>query len=83
LFTPRGIALPDSEKAEAIADSLETELHPVIETSVPAFIEIIDAELRLYPMTPASEPKLTNNEGVQEVFTCLMVNNMPSPSRYV
>jgi hypothetical protein len=41
-----GIALSDSEKAEALADSLETQLQPVTDPSVPAVIEMVNAELR-------------------------------------
>jgi hypothetical protein len=35
----RGIALSDSEKAETLADNLETRFQPVADSSVPAVIE--------------------------------------------
>jgi len=60
LVTPGEIALSNSEKAEALADSLETQFQPVTVPSVPAVIEIVDMALESYLQTPASEPKLTN-----------------------
>jgi hypothetical protein len=38
LVTPRGIAFSDSEKPEALADTLETQFQPVADTSVPAVL---------------------------------------------
>jgi len=58
LGTPGGIALSDSEKAKALADSLETQFRPVTDSSVPAGIEMVDVELGSYFMAPVSEPKL-------------------------
>ena len=57
LVTPGGIALSDSEKAEALADSLEAQFQPVTVPSVPAVIEMVDVALESYLQTPASEPK--------------------------
>jgi len=54
---PGGIALSNSEKAEALIDSLETQLQPVTDPSVPTVIEMIDVALRFYFLTPASETK--------------------------
>ena len=48
---PRGIALSDSEKAEALADNMEAQIRPV-----PAVIETVDVALRSYFLSPASEP---------------------------
>jgi hypothetical protein len=45
--------------------------------SVLAVIEIFDVELRSYFMTPASEPKLTNPEEVQESIRGLQVSKAP------
>jgi hypothetical protein len=42
LVTPGGIALSDSEKAEALADCLEAQFRPVAEPSDPAVIETVD-----------------------------------------
>jgi len=55
---PGGIALSDPEKAEALADSLETQFQPVTDPSVPTFIEMVDVALRSYFLTPVSEPEL-------------------------
>ena len=60
LVTPGGLALSDSEKAEALADNLETQFLPVTHPSDPAVIEMVDVVLRSYFLSPASEPELTN-----------------------
>jgi hypothetical protein len=57
LVTPKGIALSDSEKPEALADNLEAQFQPVTEPSVQAVIEKVEVALRSYLMTLASEPK--------------------------
>jgi hypothetical protein len=51
LVTLGRISISESEKAEALADSLETQFQPVTEPSV-----MVNAEMRSYSMTPASEP---------------------------
>jgi len=56
LVTPGGIALSDSEKDEALADSLEILFQPVTDPSVPAVIEMVDVSLRYYFLTPTSDP---------------------------
>ena len=81
LVTPEGIALSDSEKAEALADNMEAQFQPVTDPSVPA-VEIVDVALRSYLMTPASEPKLTNNVVVQEAIRGLKVQQGSGPERY-
>ena len=55
-WSPRGIALSDSEKAEALADTLETQFQPVADASVPAVIEMVDVELRSYFQTQVKQP---------------------------
>ena len=45
LVTPWRLALSGSEKAEAIADSLEAQFQPVTVPSVPAVIETVDVAL--------------------------------------
>jgi len=79
LVTPEGIALSDSEKAEALADNMEAQFQPVTDPSVPA-VEIVDVALRSYLMTPAREPKLTNPEEVQEAIRGLKVSKAPGPN---
>jgi hypothetical protein len=75
-----GIAFSDSERAEALADSLETQFQLVTDPSVPAVIEIVDLALRSHFMTPASEPKLTNPEEVREAIRALKVSKAPGPN---
>jgi hypothetical protein len=80
LVTPGGIALSDSEKAEALADSLETQFQPVTNPSVQAVIEMVDVALRSYFLTPSSEPKLTTPEEVQEAIRGLKDRKAPGPN---
>jgi hypothetical protein len=47
--------------------------------SVTAFIEMIDLALRSYFLTPASEPKLTNPDEVQEAIRSLKFGKAPGP----
>jgi len=59
LVTP-GELRSQTEKAEALANNLETQFQPVTDTWVPTFIEMVDVALRPYLLTPAGEPELTN-----------------------
>ena len=77
-----GMALSDSEKAEALADNLETQFQPVADPSVPAVIGMVDVTLRSYFQTPASEPQLTNPDEVHEDITGLKVSKRSWPKRY-
>jgi hypothetical protein len=77
VVTPGGNALSDSEKAEALADSLETQFQPVADPSVPAVIEMVNTELRSYFMSPA---KLNNPEEVYEAIRCLKVSKARGPN---
>jgi len=81
LVTLGGIALSDSEKAEALADDLETQFQPVTDPSVPAVIEMVDVALRSYLITTTSEPKLTTPEEVQEAIRGLKFSKAPGPNR--
>jgi endonuclease/exonuclease/phosphatase family metal-dependent hydrolase len=79
LVTPGGLALSDSEKAEALADSLEAQFQPVSDPSVPAVVEVVnggDASIRF---APAREPKLTNPMEVQDAIRGLKVGKAPRP----
>jgi len=49
----------------------------VTDPSVPADIEKADVALRSYLITPASEPKLTNPEEVQEAIWGLKFGKAP------
>jgi hypothetical protein len=48
--------------------------------SVPALIEMVDVVLRSYFLTPASEPKLTNPDKVQEAIRDIKVGKTPAPN---
>jgi hypothetical protein len=63
-----GVALTDSEKAEALADNLNTPCQPVTDPSFTAVIETVNVGLRSYFMAPAGVPKLNNPEDVQEAI---------------
>jgi len=80
LATPGGIAISDSEKAEALADSLEAQFQPVTGSSVPAVIAMVDVALESYHQTPASEPKLTNPEEVREAIRGLKLGKAQGPN---
>jgi hypothetical protein len=64
-------------KAEALADSLESQFQPVSEPSDPAVIEKVDEALQAYSYAPASEPKLTNPMEVQDVIRRLKIGKAP------
>jgi hypothetical protein len=75
-----GIALSDSEKAEALADSLEAQFQPVIAHSGSAVIEMVDMTQESYFQTPASEPNLADPEEVHETIRGLKVGKAPGPN---
>jgi hypothetical protein len=79
LVTPGVLALSDSEKAEALAESLEAQFQPVSDPSVPAVIEMVNEAMRAYSFAPASEPKLTNLTEVQDAIPGLKVDKSPGP----
>ena len=79
LVTPRGIALSDTENAEAHTDNLEAHFQPVTDPSVPAVIETVDVALRSYFISTASEPHLTNPDEVHEAIKGLKVSKAPGP----
>jgi len=74
---PRGIALSDSEKAEALADNLEAQIQPVADPSIPAVIENVDVAQRSYFLSPASEPQLTTPDEVHEAIRGLQISKNP------
>ena len=47
--------------------------------SNPATIEMVDVALRAYSFAPASEPKLTNPDEVQEAIWGLKLGKIPGP----
>jgi len=80
LVTPGGIALSDSEKAEVLAESVETQFQPATDPSVSAVVKIVDVSLRSYFLTPAREPKITNPDEVHEAIRGLKVSKAPGPN---
>jgi len=80
LVTTGRLALSDSEKAEALADSLEAQFQPFIVPSVPAVIETVDVALESYLQTLASEPKLTNPDEFREAIRGLKLGKAPGPN---
>jgi len=74
LVTPGGIVLYESEKAETLAENLESQFQPMTDLSVPAVIETIDVALRSYVIIPASEPQLTLPNEFHDSIRGLKVN---------
>jgi hypothetical protein len=77
---PGGIALSDSEKAEALVDSLEAQFQPVDDPSDPAFTELVDVEIRAYEYAPASELALTTPSEVIKAMRGFMAGKAPGPN---
>jgi hypothetical protein len=75
-----GLALSDSEKAEALADSRESQFQPVNDPSSPAVIEVVNEAMHAYEYAPASEPKLTSPSEVLEAIMGLKVGKAPGPN---
>jgi hypothetical protein len=80
LVTPGGTALADPEKAEALADSLESQFQQVNTPSDPAVIEKVTEELQAYSYAPASEHHLTNLMEVQDPIRGLKDCKAPDPN---
>jgi hypothetical protein len=77
LLVPGGLAFSYSEKAEALADSLEAQFQPVKDPSSPAAIEAVDEAMHAYEYAPASEPKLTSPSEVQEAIKGIKAGKAP------
>jgi hypothetical protein len=73
------MALSDSEKVEALADSLESQFHPVDDPSVPAVMKVVTEAMQAYSYAPASEPQLTNPADIQSAIPGLKVDKAPGP----
>jgi hypothetical protein len=80
LQVPEGLALSDSEGAEALADRLEAQFQPVDDPSDPTFTERVDMEMRAYEYEPASEPTLTTPLEVIKAIKGLKVGKKPGPN---
>jgi hypothetical protein len=75
-----GLALSDSEKAEALANSLKAQFQPVNDPPEPALIEMVNEAMRAYEYVPASEPKLTSPSEVLQAIKGLKVGKAPGPN---
>jgi hypothetical protein len=80
LQLPRGLALSDSERAEALADSLEAQFQPVDDPPDPAFTEMVDVAMRAYEYAPASEPTLTTPTEILKAIKGLKVGKALGPN---
>jgi hypothetical protein len=80
LLVPGGLELPDSEKAEALADNLEAQFQPVKDPSDQALIEMDNKAMRAYEYAPESELKLTSPSEVQQAIRDLKVGKAPGPN---
>ena len=47
---------------------------------VPAVIEMVDVALRVYFLSPASEPQLTTPDEVHEAIRVLKISKTPGPN---
>jgi hypothetical protein len=77
LVTPGGLALSDSEKAEALADSPEAQFHPVNDPPLPAVIEVFNEAMRAYSFAPARQPNLSSPTEVEDAIRCLKFGKAP------
>lgn len=79
MVTSGGIALSDTEKTEALAESMDVQFQRVSVYSVPILIEMVYVALELYFQTRASEPKLTDHEEYHEATRGLKLGAVPGP----
>jgi len=77
LLIPGELALSECEKAETLADSLETQFQPVNDPSVLAAIEVFNQPNRAYSFAPASKLQLTNPKEVPAAIRGLKVGKTP------
>jgi len=68
MVTSGGLALLDSEKAEALADSLQAQLQLVKDPSEPAVNEVVNEVMRAYALAPGSEHQLINPAKFKTLF---------------
>lgn len=75
-----GLALLDFVKAEALADSLQSQLQLVKDPSEPAVIEVVNETMRAYALSSGSKPQLTNPADVQNAIRGLKVGKAQPPN---
>jgi hypothetical protein len=76
---PGGLAISDSENAEALAESLQAQFQAVNDPSDPD-VEMVDEAMQACEYAPASEPKLTSPSQVQQAIRGLKVGKAPGPN---
>jgi hypothetical protein len=75
-----GGALSQTDKTEALADTLETQFQPVADPSFAAVIETVDMALKTYFQALANKPKLTSPDEVHDAIMSLKFGKAPSPN---
>ena len=81
LQVPGGLAYLESEKAEALADNLESQLKPVPVSSMQmGNVERVREAMESFALAPASEPLLTNPTEVSKAIAELKVGKAPGPN---
>jgi hypothetical protein len=80
LRVPEGLAVSESEEAEALADSLEAQFQPVDDPSDPAVCESVYEAMRAYEYAAASETKFTSHSEVLHAVRGLKVGKAPGPN---
>jgi hypothetical protein len=68
-----GLALSDSEKAEALVDGLEAQFQPVDDLLDLAVIKMVNEPVHAYEYAPASEQKLASPSEVLQAIKGLKV----------
>jgi hypothetical protein len=76
-IVPGGLALSDSDKAEALANSLKAQFQSVNDPLEPAVIEMFNEAMRAYEYAPASESKVTSPSEVLQAIKGLKVGKAP------
>jgi hypothetical protein len=75
-----GLVLSDSQKAEALADSLEAEFQSVEDPSDPSVIEMVSEALGAYECALASEPTSTRPTKIVQALKGLKFGKAPVPN---
>jgi hypothetical protein len=82
LQVPGGVALLDSGKAEALADSLAAQFQPVDDRSEPTVIEMVNEAMGAYKYFPATEPKITSPSEFLQVIRGLNLGRVWARSAF-
>jgi hypothetical protein len=80
LKMPERLALSDSEKAEAVVDSLEAQFKPVDDPSEQAWTDMFGEAMRTSEHAPARELSLTTTSEVLQTNRAFQVDKFPGPN---